>query len=101
MTSSLVKGSVIAFFESCTAARAMIPTVAALIPERRAYAGPGSVSPIFCTPRDRPYIATVPGKDHRKKTKRAGIIPAWICAILNNIFVDAGPGRACDRANNS
>jgi hypothetical protein len=59
----------------------------------------GSRSGIFCTPRESPYMAMAPGKHQRKKTKMAGMRPAWINAILKSIFVLAGPGSACERAN--
>jgi hypothetical protein len=44
-------------------------------------------------------MAMAPGKHQMKKTKMAGMIPAWISAILKSIFVLAGPGSACERAN--
>ena len=45
-----------------TPANAMIPTVAALSPESRAYTGFGSVFPTREMPTDRPYIPIAPGK---------------------------------------
>ena len=45
--------SVMAFSESWTAARAMIPTVAALRPESRAYTGAGRISLMWETPTAR------------------------------------------------
>lgn len=54
--------SVIAFSARRTAAKAMIPTVAALSPDSKAYTGIGSVFPTREMPTDRPYIPTAPGK---------------------------------------
>lgn len=61
-TKNLVTLSVIARSDSRTAARAMIPTVAALRPERRAYTGLGRVSPTCAMPTERPYIPIAPGR---------------------------------------
>lgn len=61
-TKILVSLSVMAFFDSCTAARAMIPTVAALSPLKRAYTGPGSCSWTLATPRESPYAAIPAGR---------------------------------------
>ena len=48
--------------ESRTAARAMMPTVAALRPDRSAYTGAGKMVPICATPTDKPYIPAAPGR---------------------------------------
>ena len=61
-TKVLVSLSVIAFLESSTAAKAIIPTVAALSPDKRAYTGRGRVDPILETPIERPYIPSAPGR---------------------------------------
>lgn len=47
---------------SCTAARAMMPTVDAFRPDRRPYTGPGSLVPILPMPSDSKYIPTAPGR---------------------------------------
>src|SRR5579871_1291484 len=54
--------SVMAFSDSSTAARAIIPTVAALRPDRRAYASEGKVDPILETPIESAYIPSAPGR---------------------------------------
>ena len=61
-TRTRVALSVMAFSDSCTAARAMMPTVAALRPERRAYASAGRTEPIEETPIESAYIPSAPGR---------------------------------------
>ena len=53
-TRILVSLSVMAFVESWTAARAMMPTVALFRPDSRAYTGSGSVSLMCEMPTARP-----------------------------------------------
>jgi hypothetical protein len=83
---------------TCTAARAMIPTVLAFMPLKKAYTIGGNRSGILCTPRDRPYIPTAPGKLHNRKANTAELRPACIIAIVKTILVEPGPGRAWQMA---
>jgi hypothetical protein len=99
----------------------MIPTVAELSPDRKAYTISGSFSSSLWTPRESPYIPAAPGRLsiqqavssplpiyekrwtdlQRRKTKRAGINPAWINAMQKSILVLPGPGKAWHSAKSS
>ncbi len=61
-TKMRVNVSLMAFCESWIAARAMIPTVAALRPVIRAYTGAGRVSSTRWMPTASPYIPSAPGR---------------------------------------
>ena len=55
----------------------MMPTVAELRPERRAYTMDGSLSLMLDTPMENPYIPAAPGNDHSANCSSAGTNPAW------------------------
>lgn len=61
-TRNRVSLSVIARSDELTAVRAIMPTVAALRPDKSGYTGSGSVSPTRDIPTARLYIPMAPGR---------------------------------------